>query len=89
MAVLCENERLEPLYFTWPEPKPVEPKVYPGDVLKQIERTIAVNEKRSGILKQLSENYGTAEKADMENWGGDLEEILLGEPVLSAMGSER
>lgn len=89
MAVLCENERLEPLYFTWPESKPVEPKVYPGDVLKQIERTIAVNEKRSGVLKQLSENYGTAEKADMENWGGDLEEILLGEPVLSAMGSER
>lgn len=86
MEILSGNERLETLYFVWPAPDPIEPKEYPGNVLEQIENTIVTNGKRSSILKQLAKNYGTAVKADMAGWGNGLEEILLGEPVLSPMG---
>lgn len=87
MKVLCENERLGPLHFAWTAPTPVEPGSYPGKVLEQMEKTIVVNHKRNSILEQLSDNYGTKEKVAMENWGSGLEEILIGEPLLTATGS--
>lgn len=86
MKVLCENEKLGPLCFVWPQTDPIQPKEYPGDVLEQIEKSIVGNVKRSSVLNCLAENYSTAAAADMVGWGSNLEEILLGEPVLSPMG---
>lgn len=89
MAVLCERERLLLPDVEWPHIKPVEPAEYPGGVIPQIEKTIVHCKKRESLLSGLSKVYRTADTVDMENWGTGLSDILLGEPLLMTMGSEK
>jgi hypothetical protein len=89
MSVLCERERLCLPDVEWPHLKPVEPVEYPGDVILQIEKTIVCCAKRDSLLTGLAKVYQTADTVDMQNWGTNLSDILLGEPLLMTMGSEK
>lgn len=92
MEILCRNERLKEHDFTFTNPDPVEPKVYPEENrLRQIEDSIGkTGGERKQILDELSGFFGIFREDEIRvsGWTSSLDEILYAEPVLCRIGAE-